>query len=41
MPASTGRSTGDRNVRSPLNTRVMYQPSGFASATMMAQKRMI
>ena len=41
MPASIGRSTGDRNVRSPLNTRVMYQPSGFVSATMMTQKRMI
>jgi len=27
--ASTGRSTGDRNVRSPLKTRVIYQPSGL------------
>ncbi|MGY3407422.1 hypothetical protein ACVWZV_003535 [Bradyrhizobium sp. GM5.1] len=41
MPASIGRSTGDRKVRSPLNTRVMYQPSGFVSATVMTQKRMI
>jgi preprotein translocase subunit SecA len=36
-PRSTGRSTGDRRVRSPLKTRVMYQPSGLASATMTAQ----
>lgn len=41
MPASIGRSTGDRNVRSPLNTAVMYPPSGFVSATIIAQKRMI
>src|SRR3954470_8241726 len=41
MPASMGRSTGERKVRSPLNTRVMYQPSGFVSATIMTQKRMI
>ncbi|MGY4434351.1 hypothetical protein ACVWWO_006828 [Bradyrhizobium sp. F1.13.1] len=41
MPASIGRSTGDRKVRSPLNTLVMYQPSGFTSATIMTQKRMI
>src|SRR6266568_6987594 len=41
MPASIGRSTGDRNVRSPLKTRVMYQPSGLVSAIMIAQKRMI
>src|SRR5438309_2266716 len=41
MPASIGRSTGERNVRSPLKTRVMYQPSGLVSATMIAQKRMI
>ena len=35
---STGRRTGDRKVRSPLKTRVMYQPSGFTSATTIAQK---
>ncbi len=36
--ASTGRSTGERNVRSPLNTRVMYAAERRVSATMIAQK---
>ena len=30
--ASTGRKTGDRNVRSPSNTRAMKRPSGTTSA---------
>ena len=37
MAASTGLRTGDRKVRSPLKTRVMNQPSGFTSATTIAQ----
>ena len=28
-------------MRSPLKTRVMYQPSGFTSASTMAQKTRI
>ena len=28
---------GERNVRSPLKTRVMYKPSGLTSATTIAQ----
>ena len=41
MPRSTGRSTGERKVASPLNTRVMYQPSGLTSAATIAQNRII
>src|SRR6266702_1070985 len=41
MPASIGRSTRDRNVRSPLMARVTYQPSGLVSAMTIAQNRMI
>lgn len=32
-----GRSTGDGTVRSPLETRVTYRPSGSTSAMTAAQ----